>query len=473
MSMIIGGQLDVVLADGLATAINGVIILALTIWSFLRDPYIKIRKYGMSPMSVKNPQVVIRFITLAKKIGLKKIPILLRIPDSGNSIALTFGTFTHRYVAISDRQLESMLKNNTFDAIILHELGHIASGDIWKVGLSIQFTKWLLVFETASFIRAVVDSPNLDLFFITEQFITLGGMLVAVFIFIATRILIQIREFAADEYVISHLGSETELIRSLTSLMEEMHFPNVDIPNSIIGSRKRGLLSRLFSFHPDTRDRKSVSRKKEELDILISRMAFIFGIVVGQIASYYSNVKSGPILIGWMMLLGPFFLTPAISSLYNNNKVSRLWMTVSSVLFFCAGSALLLVIRSLPSTFYEISHATNKPVFMHVQNGLTHDMSFFFDIFFIVIIIMPFILFIIVSIFSYLYQKILPHRHFMTPWLMQIPLNLGIFLLWTNWMNGAELNLMHVGILFVVEIIWLFIVIKGNFKNHAQTFPSL
>lgn len=471
VGMIIGGQLDAVLAEGLATALNGVIILTLTIWSFLREPYIKIREFKMSPMSIQNPQMELRFNTLARKIGLKRVPILLRIPDNENSIAITFGTFTYQYIAISDRQLESMMENNTFDAIILHELGHVASGDVWKVGLSIQFTKWLLVFETAAFIRAIIDNPDIELFFITEQFITFGGVLVAVFIFIATRILIQIREFAADEYVLSHLGSETELIRSLTKLMEEIQFFKIDNPNAMIGKKDGRLFSRLFSFHPDPRVRRSVTRKKEELDILIPWMAFIFGVVVSQIASYYSNVKSGPILIGWMILLGPFFLTPAIASSYNNFRISRLWMTVSSVFLFCASSALLFLIRSLPSTFFEISHATNQPVLMKAAKGLTHEIAYFFDFFFIALLVIPVVLFLFVSIFLHLYQKYLPQRHFMTPWLMQLPLDLGAFLLWINWINGTQLRPIHFVMVLFVETLWLYIVIKGRPKSHVQTSP--
>jgi len=450
-------------------------IWVLTAWFFFREPYDLMRKYQMTAMSKTHPAIMSRFVILANNLKLKKLPVLVRIPDAKTPLIFSFGTFRHQYIAISDNQLISLVKNKSLDAVLLHEIGHVAAGDVWKTGLSIQFTKWLFILESTKLIQAIVGNPLKELFTITDIFITLGGVLTSIIVLWATRILIQMREFAADEYVLSHVV-DTELINALNYSAIDRTYPQ-DHPNSFYGKGVTGLFTRMFSFHPDTSERKKAVKDKENLIALVPRMSFIFGLVIGQVTSYFSNVSAGKILIGWMLLFGPFFLAPAIASAYNNIRAGRFWPLVNNVTLFCLGCAMSFTVHTFPNSFYELSGVTGKSIFIKSTYGFSQEVSYFFDLFFVTLLGMPLILSGLVGCFIYLSEKLYPGAHFLMPWLLQFPINLWMFWYWISWMNGWSFNPVGISIFLLFGAIWYFyfLVIKngiGN-KRHDKEIVSV
>lgn len=135
-----------------------VCVITFTTWDFLSGPERQIRRLQLTETAT-FPALNEHFYSLATNVaGLNRPPRLLISSDEHNGIH-SFGTFTRRYVTISQplaREFENAFNSHILahheraEAVLLHELAHFRNGDVWKALLSYSLLKVTAVFFTIS-----------------------------------------------------------------------------------------------------------------------------------------------------------------------------------------------------------------------------------------------------------------------------------------------------------------------------------
>jgi hypothetical protein len=113
-------------------------LILLPVWSFLRRPEVEVRRYGMTDLAQSYPQLATRIERLVEFSQVRRVPRLMLSNEKGIA-PRTFGTLTRHYLVIplaraadleADLNSTDALKRSGAEAIILHELSHLANRDI-------------------------------------------------------------------------------------------------------------------------------------------------------------------------------------------------------------------------------------------------------------------------------------------------------------------------------------------------------
>ena len=279
--------------------VAGMVILPLR--HFLRQPELRLRMLGASgTQHACFPSLIQDMEKAAQDLGIKHPPRLI-IPD--HSVApTTLGTWRRRYVVLGRPQAECLdqLDAQTRRTFWLHELAHLANGDIWKTGLSqsllhtsVTFMAWSMLFILGIVLLSLlygvqVFEPNyldtlsidpslrntLELLWpdpallapMLEQIkeINVGATMLyivnghLVFIFcggvlslLVWRRLVQVREFYADARAAAILESAPQTWNALLTVGNEMAMLPTMVPSSsqqILGLLRRWI-NRLLPIH--------------------------------------------------------------------------------------------------------------------------------------------------------------------------------------------------------------------------------
>lgn len=173
-------------------------------WAF---PAWKIWRGGLKPLSIENapPAMVTYLSDLCREAGLSRYPIFLLNPYSSASSGVTFGRLRRYYVSInSGLVMQFQTDRPAFQAIVLHELGHIRNADVDKTYLTISIG-WafaataLLLLGTMLFLEARHFDQILQLFFNPLFFNPLWRILCfVVLIYLIRNAILRAREVYAD-----------------------------------------------------------------------------------------------------------------------------------------------------------------------------------------------------------------------------------------------------------------------------------
>lgn len=425
-----------------------------SVWLFLREPRMIIKKHQMEPLSKTNPDIVRRIVELATIIKMKEVPIILRIPSHRKNadVIYTFGTWRKKYIAISENGLS--MNRETLDIMLLHELGHIASGDIWKTGLATSYLKCFVIFIMCDFLTSMISMP----IFIPKSFsiaiiwINLGRVLSVFILIIAIRLMYQIREYAADEYIIRYIGNHS-LTRK--SLMEFSVKTNHNNNNSNLLSK---LLNWLPGYHPGIGTRIKAINDKSILDEQIPAFFLVLGLVIGQFTSLFGNVVIGRTIVGWLILIPPFCLSLTLNTNYSPKLKDKIWLSIRSIINLAIGASLTFAFYVLPSALFVSNPLAGNSILYSIPFDLQPYLSQFLDFIFIILFLIPIFLFFqtwvfeILSIVIYRITDISQIPFF--AWLLQLPLNLFVFKSLEGWFLGQDILLETCVIFSLIWLVW-------------------
>lgn len=212
---------------------------------------------------------------LAKKAGLPKMPEVGIYQSPELNAFATGPSRSNSLVAVSTGLLRSMDKSEV-DAVIGHEITHVANGDMVTMTLLqgvinafVMFLARILAFVVTRFFSRDKDSDSVSplvyqmiVFALEMVFMVLGAVVVASFS--------RYREYRADAGG-ARLAGPTAMINALEALKRNMQIKdprqNQEAINSFkISETKSSFLTRWFSSHPPLDERIARLRKLYKLD---------------------------------------------------------------------------------------------------------------------------------------------------------------------------------------------------------------
>lgn len=451
-------------------------MVVLTLWSFLREPVVIISEYKMEHLSNTRPEIVEQILYLAATVNLRYPPIILRIPNSQTPYVFTFGTWKYQYIAISDKALEIWADKKMLESVMLHELGHLASGDIWKTGWSFQYVKWFGILGL--FLLSSSVFSTVTVFSISDVLRSLGLAITALTISLAVRFLFRIRELVADEFTLS-FSVDKSLIDAFLATAKDSRSDNNH--SAFENVYYNNWLANFLGFHPDTRSRLMVlqGRGEEIFNQVIPGLLFVAGFLIGQFTSFYSDISQVyKVIIGGVLFFASFFLSLSLASSNIDNSADKAFLLAESTIKLITGVALLFIIQVLPSNFFETSPINGETLLIHSPIGLHHYMSLFWDTFLILTLILPLILFIVVWVSDIvtrlIFESLGINRPIIIPWLMQAPLFIFLTWEWKNWTAGNSFAIKDIFFFMPIWAFWL-IVFYVFFRKQSlkKTIPAL
>lgn len=283
-------------------------MLILPVRDFLRRVDTRVRSLNEKPsLEAPSPLAWLGEVDqVAGELHVKKPPELLLAPE--DLAPTTIGSWRRHYVALGRPQAQHLtrLPRSTRRVLWLHEVGHFANGDQWKVGLagsllgtSITFMTWSAFFllgivilarvyglelfepgfldslplepaqrsvlariwpDSAAMAPLLDQARQVDLslaaLYVLDAHLpfVFSGIVLLVFIW---RSLVQVREYYADARVADRLGNLAETRQSLSLVAWQL-----EVANQVEAGRGQSwkesvrlLINRVAPFHPSWDDR--------------------------------------------------------------------------------------------------------------------------------------------------------------------------------------------------------------------------
>jgi Zn-dependent protease with chaperone function len=174
----------------LLTAVTGAIYWFYPVWI--------VRRRGLTRFDPTDaPELFATLQKLCNTAELRHQPEFWWNPVSGRDFTLAFGRAgVHRVGFSGTRAVQHNIDPAAFRTIILHELGHIRNGDVWKTYMALSLGWGFLVAALLPYLVVVAASRQLD---VADSAALLAGMAIATGIVLLTLIgVLRARELYAD-----------------------------------------------------------------------------------------------------------------------------------------------------------------------------------------------------------------------------------------------------------------------------------
>jgi Zn-dependent protease with chaperone function len=390
----------------------------------------------------------------------------LRIPNDPSPLVFAFGTWRHQYIAISDKALEVWSDEQALYAVMLHEFGHLASGDVWKTGLSFEYLKWFGV-SGAFLLLSSIFKTNFTVS-VFDILVSIGLVVTALTISVAVRFLFRIRELVADEFAINFSTD-----KSLINAFSKANTFKSDSEYSAVEGIYNNWLTRIFGFHPGKERLMLLQGKGEDIfNRGVPNLLFAAGLLIGQFTSFHSDISLVyKLLIGGTLFFAPFFLSLSLTSSNIEKITDRAFLLLESTIKLIVGVALSFIIQVLPNTFFETNPIDGKGFLVQSPIGLYHYIALFWDTFLILMLILPLILFVVVWISDITTRLVFASlgisRPAIVPWLIQSPLFIFLHWEWQNWSTGNSFTIKYALFFTSFWVLWI-IAFYVFFKKRSQ-----
>jgi Zn-dependent protease with chaperone function len=265
-----------------AAMITFIVVSAISFILYVLHPRKIRRKKNIVLIGEQDVKVTESVREIAKKIGVREPNIEMPPKGSGGTGGQVFGFFKPYRIRLDDGLRSwQKYKRKLFDAIVLHELSHIASGDIWRTYLSESIWKtltWLLVIPTLSgvffyLVRSLIfpdffsslPSNPISTRLLTIVFLVFqAGFAIGILAILRARLL-RTREYYADWHA-SNWGASDGLRQILQELSEH---------------EKAEHRTRPLQFHPTAEMRLNVLDGNNELMRVSNIVVFLAGVLLG------------------------------------------------------------------------------------------------------------------------------------------------------------------------------------------------
>ena len=436
----------------------GVSILSL--WSFLRRPYILIRSKKMEYLSTSYPHLA-EYIQSKKEFSqLKYPPTLLRIP-SNTVYARAFGTWRTQYIAISDGAIKLWpASEDKLSPVMKHELAHVMSGDVWKTDLSYNFVIWYsfwLVFSiinTYSYSQINTEIQGHWIFISTSLYVVF-------FLVIATRFLLRIREFAADHYVAIELNESKDMLEAFAAIeASKLAFGKSSI--AFVDNKIGNNLLALFGFHPSMNRRLRAIQDPKTLMEEMPGLMLVAGLAVGTFFTFFGTLDTVPVLILGILVIAPPLVLHALKQyfLYDLSKI--MYLIIVDIFTFLSGVVVPLVLHVGINILF-ITNPIDGSLQMRTASSLRYTLSLLIDAVMIVIFILPLIILIIIAM-SYFLAKYMASNRSEYPlfiaWTAQFPaISLFSWFLFQWWSGNSIFSLESILTSVFSVLVWPIVVL--------------
>jgi Zn-dependent protease with chaperone function len=199
-----------------------VLMLALAIALYLLAPLIKLRRQRLMPLTADDaPDVIASLQDLCVRAGLRSAPQFVWNPLNGAAVGLAFGRRGSYYVALTGGLVARFYSDRAaFDAVLLHELGHLRNGDVDKTYLALSL--WQAFVALALVPLAATTVLLHDPLTAAGNVGLLGWrvLALAVLVYLVRNAVLRSRETYADLRALTWEGSDGALRRVLGGLPE-------------------------------------------------------------------------------------------------------------------------------------------------------------------------------------------------------------------------------------------------------------
>jgi Zn-dependent protease with chaperone function len=207
---------------GIWLPLIGVLLIALKL--YLSSPDRIIEQNQMRPLGDLDPELVKQTDLFAEALGLAHHPTLLYTEKPGLPIQ-AFGSFRRHFIVLNKSELTAAKEQNASMALqtmLVHELAHFKTGDIWKLQFAKQITRAVFVYSGIIALMGLGTSYALKILLLGSVG-KRGDLIatVALFPFImgimvyALYLLEQIREYYADAWTERLLGKDNVVMALL------------------------------------------------------------------------------------------------------------------------------------------------------------------------------------------------------------------------------------------------------------------
>lgn len=234
------------------------------LWLYLSNTKYYILRNKLQPLTPQsnNYDSIYKWLEDA---GVKSVSIYYYASDKIEANA--FGTRNHRYIAVSQKALDT-LRVEELQILLLHESGHHAYGDSWKFSLSRYLVLSVLATQIIMGSASAIVGATIEKTFLLSSLSNFLSIFIYVIASLGVLLMARLRELLADNFAIQHSND----IKSFKLLFLKLSFDRTQTkPKPSI----RFSLPKLFNYHPTTTDRfYTISNPNLIFDELYPLLAF-------------------------------------------------------------------------------------------------------------------------------------------------------------------------------------------------------
>ncbi|GEM_PF-1865764 len=263
---------------------------------------------------ITEPEYLVLIQPHLKKLGLEKMRLRWIEANLKNAfvVGLNLWKFNNQTMFIG-KPLRDILSKEEFEAVVCHELAHIANNHIHKrvlalvKGFALVIVSLILLIVGVFLCGALIYNEDLEHHASFLIFITMAGF---VSVFILNQILIfeEVRrhEYEADAYAVIELGTSVESLESsLRKLTEPKDIPEyVKQKTQVKSNRLTDYLKKLFSTHPSLDERMVMVKKKSSEHLSFDWYENHISRIFNQIRRMTTWKTVTPVVIFTFMMMG-------------------------------------------------------------------------------------------------------------------------------------------------------------------------
>ena len=198
------------------------LILILAIALYLLAPQYKVRRQRLTPLTSDDaPDLSAALESLCVRAGLKSKPRFVWDPLNGAAVGLAFGRRGSYYVALTGGLVARFYSDRAaFDAVLLHELGHLRNGDVDKTYLAMSLWQAFVALGLVPLAATVVLAPDPGTAAADVGLLGWRVLALAALVYFVRNAVLRSRETYADLRAAMWEGSDGALKRVLGGLPE-------------------------------------------------------------------------------------------------------------------------------------------------------------------------------------------------------------------------------------------------------------
>lgn len=462
---------------------NFVFVNILAIFTFLGRPSIRIHQMKMEPLQLCRPDLANEILGWNEMAPFRGKVVLLRIPTDRPEV-FAFGTWRHKYIAISDGATVLWKEPKLFRAVLLHEIGHLINGDVWKASLALEYSKWMFVYQLYLLVSLIL--PALFNRFDKVSYGAIGlingvyYMALAFFVLIAVRYLFRMRELGADHFAALKLSDKQVLQHALGRFATANWSANTSQPLSFLSEGVQNPFTQIMGFHPSIRMRLAVLQDPRAMIREILGLSMVAGIFVGVVISPYWGDNVLSTLFTVVVFVGIIIFFVMLVDLASEGRPQLGAYLLRSIMVFCSSVAFGLIITGMPDTWTKPSFVGSSWV-LATAGELRFELGLSLDYLLFILIVLPVILFAF-TFSGFLLSDAIRHLARNRPsygfqiamaWLAELPPILLVCWLFQQWWQGVDVPLKTTGWLLGLCLLWTAVVVFSSMLTGKGTIRGL
>lgn len=186
-------------------------------------PVVMLRRRRLVPLSIQDvPDIIPVIEDLSRQAGLRSPPVFVWNPLNGAPVGIAFGRVGRHYVAVTGGLVTRFYSDRAaFDAVVLHELGHLRNGDVDKTYLALSLWQAFVLLGLVPLSGTLISAPSVA--DAAQEGWILAWRIVALtaLVYLVRNAVLRSRETYADLRAAQSEGSTQTMDRVLGATHEE------------------------------------------------------------------------------------------------------------------------------------------------------------------------------------------------------------------------------------------------------------